>query len=78
MDKIRFIYAHFKQYFNTTKVCTYIHKHMTIKVVKELNPIVAMKTFTKPNCNLCMEECLAFLKMVHDKRVTVMNKHLEI
>ena len=37
-----------------------------------------MKKFTKPNCNLCMEERLTILKKKHDKRVTVMNKNLEI
>ena len=51
---------------------------MTFKVVKEQNPIDAMKTFTKPNCNLCMEERLKILKKIRDKRVTVMNKNLKI
>ena len=51
---------------------------MTVKVVKQLNPIGAMKTFTKPNCNLCMQKRLTILKKLRDKRVTVMNKNLEI
>ena len=51
---------------------------MTFKVLKQLNPIGAMKTFTKPNCNLCMQERLKILKMICDKRVTVMKKNLEI
>ena len=51
---------------------------MTFKVVKQLNPIGAMKTFTKPNCNLCMEEHLTILKKLREKRVTIMNKNLEI
>ena len=37
-----------------------------------------MKTFTKPNCNLCMEERLTILKKLGDKRVTVMKKNSEI
>ena len=51
---------------------------MTFKVLKQLDLIGAMKTFTKPNCNLCMQERLKNLKMIRDKRVTVMNKNLEI
>ena len=34
--------------------------------------------FTKPNCNLCMQERLTILKKLRDKRVTVMNKNLDI
>ena len=37
-----------------------------------------MKTFTEPNCNLCMQGRLTILKMLCDKRVTVMNKNSEI
>ena len=51
---------------------------MTFKVVKQLNQIGAMKTFTKPNCNLCIEERLKILKKIRDKRVTIMNKNSEI
>ena len=40
--------------------------------------IGAMKTSTKPNFNLCMQERLTILKKLHDKRVTVMNKNSEI
>ena len=49
---------------------------MTFKVVKQLNPIGAMKTFTKPNCNLCMEERLKILKKLRGKHVTFKNKNL--
>ena len=35
--------AHFVQQFNTTTSCTDLHKYMTFKVVKQLNPIGAMK-----------------------------------
>ena len=45
--------AHFEQHFNTTTPRKYLRKYMTFKVVKQLNQIGAMKTFTKPNCNLC-------------------------
>ena len=51
---------------------------MTFKVVKQINLIGAMKTFTKPNINLCMEERLTILKKLCDKRVTIMNKNLKI
>ena len=70
--------AHFVQHFNTTTSHTDLRKYMTFKLLKQLNPIGAMKTFTKPNCNLCMQERLAILKNLRDKRVTVMNNNLEI
>ena len=70
--------ADFVQHFNTTKSCTDLRKYMPFKVVKQLNPIGAMKTFTKPNFNKRMQELLTILKKLHDKHVTVMNKNLEI
>ena len=51
---------------------------MKFKLVKQLKPIGAMKTFTKPNCNLCMEERLTILKNLRDKRVTFMSKNSDI
>ena len=51
---------------------------MTFKVVKQINLIGAMKTFTKPNFNICMEERLTILKKLHEKRVPVMNKNLKM
>ena len=51
---------------------------MTFKLVNQINPIGTMKTFTKPNYNLLMEERLTTLKNIRDKCVTVMNKNLEI
>ena len=54
--------AHFVQHFNDTTSRTQLRKCMTFKVIKQLNPIGAMKTFTKPNCNLCMQERLTILK----------------
>ena len=70
--------AHFVQHFNSTTSRTELHKGMTFKVLKQLNLIGAMKTFTKPDCNLCMQERLTILKMIRDKRVTVMNKNSDI
>ena len=70
--------VHFEQHFNTTTSRTDLRKYMTFKVVNKLNPIGAMKTFTKPNCNPFMEEHFTILKQVRDKRVTIMNKNLEI
>ena len=46
--------AHFVQHFNNTTSRTDLRKFMTFKVINQLNPIGAMKKFTKPNCNLCM------------------------
>ena len=46
--------AHFVQHFNNTTSRTDLWKCMTFKVLKQINPIGAIKTFTKPNCNLCM------------------------
>ena len=70
--------AHFVQNFNNTPSRTELRKFMAFRVIKQLNLIGAMKTFTKPNCNLCMQERLTILIMLPDKRVTLMKKHLEI
>ena len=48
--------AHSEQHFKTTTSCTDLCKYMAFKLVKNIKRIGAMKTFTKPNCNLCMEE----------------------
>ena len=40
--------AHFEQHSNTTTSRKDIRKYMTFKVVKQLNPIGAMKTLTNP------------------------------
>ena len=57
---------------------TDLRKYMMFKVVKQLNPIGAMETFTKPNYNIFMKELLNILKQIHDKRDMVMNKNLGI
>ena len=53
-------------------------QHFTFKLVKQLKPIGSMKTFTKPNLNLCLEEPLAILKNLRGKHFTVTNKNLDI
>ena len=69
---------HFEQHFHTTTSRTDLRKYTAFKVVKQLSPVDAIKTFTKPNCNLCMEERLTILKKLREKRVTIMNKNSEI
>ena len=69
---------HFEQHFNSTMSCTDLCKYTTFKVVNKLNQIGTMKTFTKPNCNPCMEEHSTILKKLRDKRVTIMNNNSEI
>ena len=54
--------AHFEQHFKYNMSYTYLRKCMSFKLVKQINPIGAMKTFTKPNCNLFMEERPTILK----------------
>ena len=58
--------AHFEQHFNTTMSRTDLPNYMAFKVVKQLNPIGTMKTFTKPYCNICMEEHLRILKKLRE------------
>ena len=70
--------AYFEQHFNFTTSRTDLRKHMIFKLVKQLNPIGTLKTFTNPNCNLCIEERLTILKKLRDKRVQMMNKNLKI
>ena len=54
--------AHFVQHFITTTSRTGLRKYMTFKVVKHLKPIGAIETFTKPDCNLCLQELLTIMK----------------
>ena len=55
------VVAHFENHFNTNRSRTDLRKYIMFKVVNQLNLIVAMKTSTKPNFNLCMEELLTTL-----------------
>ena len=57
---------------------TDLRNYMTFKVVKHINPVGTMKTFTKPNVNLRMEERLLIPRNLRDKYFTVMNKNLDI
>ena len=70
--------THFEQRFGATMSHTDLRKYMMSKVEEQLKPIGTMETFTKPNCNLCIEECLTILKNLCEKCVTVMNKDSEI
>ena len=51
---------------------------MMSKVVNQLNCILAIKIFTKSNCNLCIEEGQMILKKQRDKHVTLKNKNADI
>ena len=70
--------AHFEQHYNATTSRTDLCKYTTFKLGKQLNPIGAMKTYTKSNCKLCTEERLMVLRNIRDKHVTVMNNNSEI
>ena len=70
--------THFVDNFNNTTSCINLRKCMTFNLLKKLNPIGAMKTFTKHNCNLCMQERLKILNKLRDKRVMVMDNNLDI
>ena len=45
---------------------------MTFKLVKYINPIGEIQSFTKTNCNMCTEERLPILKNLRDKKITLM------
>ena len=70
--------AHFVQHFNNITSRTELHKCMTFKIIRQINPIGGMKIFTKLNFNLCMQERLTILKKLYEKRDIVMNKNLGI
>ena len=70
--------AHFEQHLNSTLSHIELRRYMTLKLLNQINPIGTMKTFTKPNCNLLMEEGLTILKKLQNKSVAVMNVNLEI
>ena len=58
--------------------CTELRNFTTLKLFRQINKIGSMKSFVKPNCNLCMEERLIILKHLFDKSVTLTNKNSEI
>ena len=76
--KIKLIRYPFKQHFKSTIPRMDLRKYITFKLVNHFNPIGAMKSFTKNNCNLFMEEHLTILKKLCDKRITIMNKHSKL
>ena len=47
--------AHFEQNYKYTMSHTELHKCMLFKLVNQLGQIGAMKYFTKPNYNLCIQ-----------------------
>ena len=47
--------AHFEQDFKSTMSHIYLRKCTSFKLVKQINSIGTMKTFTKPNCNICVK-----------------------
>ena len=55
--------AYLVQHFNNTTLRMYLRKFVTFTSIKEINLIGAMKTFTKPNRNLCIQERLMILKI---------------
>ena len=48
-QKSDLVYAHYKQLFKSAILCTYYRMYIMSKVVKQINPILEMKLFTKPN-----------------------------
>ena len=50
--------AHFKQHFKSTTARMDLRGCMPLKLERQINQIVEMKTFTKPNCDLCMYEVM--------------------
>ena len=68
--------THFKHHFKSTTSRKNLRKYLTFKLVNQINMVSTMKTFTKPNCNLCLEERLIILKKMCEKRVTAMNNNL--
>ena len=63
-----------KNLFKATTSQPDLRMHTTFKVVKQLNHIGSMKTFTEPSFNMRIEERLTILKNVCDECVTFMNK----
>ena len=60
-QKSIFFAAHVKKHFNNTTSHTYICTYTKFKVVKQLNPIGAMKKIIEPNCKLCLDKRLMIL-----------------
>ena len=67
--------AHSEQHFSSDTSHTDLRKYMTLKVLQHLKPFSAMKAFTKPSYNLCMDKLLTILKKIPASCVMVMNKN---
>ena len=70
--------AHFEKRIKSTTSHTDLCNCVAFKVVNHLNPIGVMKSFTKPNCTIFVEEHLTILKRICDRNVTLINKNTEI
>ena len=66
--------AHLVQKFTNKTLHMDLSKCMTFSILDQLNLIGAMKIYTKPICNLCMQARLTILKNLCEKRVTVMTR----
>ena len=63
--------AQYKQYVKQNMSHNYLRNCMYLELLKELNLIGEMKSYTKTNFNICVEERLTFLKNICDKNVTL-------
>ena len=70
--------SHYDKHFKFTTAHTYLNMCMGFKLVKHINNIGEMKTFTKPNFSLCIDKRLTVLKNIRGKCVIIMNKNLDI
>ena len=70
--------AKYKQQYKFTTLFTDLFKWMKCMVVKQNYPIVSIKSFTKPNINLCIEERLTIKKGLRDKKITLTKANLEV
>ena len=70
--------ANYDQQFKSNMSINYLHNCIIFKLVKQINSIGDMNSFTKPNFMLCMEEWLNMLKNIRDQNITLMNNNSEI
>ena len=70
--------AHYEQHLNSSRSRTTLCTCMMFEVDKQLNSIGEMKTFTKPNRDMCMDGRTTILRKLRDKHITVMKKNLEM
>ena len=70
--------SHYGQRLKYTMSCTDICKCMKFKVVNQINPIVAIKSFMKPHWIIFMDEHLNILKKLRDKITHTWTKFRDI